>query len=236
MRLAPPLAIASVVLACASRPAAPTSPPLGPPATPVVAPVARPSIVADRGVAYGSQGVRVIAAWRSNIDARGVLVVVPRAGATTEEIAELAHRSLDAGFNHSHVEATEQPLAVQVEVASMVANDKRLGYRQRLEEGRAMSPAITALWLDDRGSGRALDLLRGELPNGVNAAIVVTGEGPPRRRTLLRPSDLALHVLEIAAPAGVLVDDATWAEVLRFLGEVERSVGAPSGGDRGSTP
>lgn len=221
VRCGPTLVIACGLLACAARPLASGQPSVETPASPSVTPAARPSIVADRGVAVGTQGVWVIAAWRADVDARGVLVVLPRPGASAAELAALANRSLDVGFNHAHVEATERPLALQIKVASILAADKMLGHRQRLEQGRTQRPGITALWLDDHGPGRALNLLRAALPHGVHAAIVVTREGPPRRRMLLRAAASALHVLEIAAPAGVPVDDATWAEVSRFLDEVE---------------
>ncbi|MCB9706657.1 MAG: hypothetical protein H6711_32735 [Myxococcales bacterium] len=172
-----------------------------------------------------------MAAWRSEVDARGVVVVVPPEGTSAAEIGGLANRILDAGFNHAYVEGSERPLALRIAVASMLAGEKLLGHRQRMEQGRPSKPTITALWLDERGPDRAIEVLRAQPPPRVQAVIVLTKGGASQRSTIAGPAG-EIRVLKLAAPADGPISEAAWAEALGFLAAVERDlVGGP--GERG---
>lgn len=209
------LATIGPLVACRAGPAATAAP-----ERPREAPIAsaaephRPAIVADRGVAHSSEEVRVVASWRSDVDPRGVVVVF---FAEEPGAAGLANRILDAGFNHAFVEPAHRPLATRLAVAAALTNDKSLGQRQRMEQGHPRRPGITVFWLDGRGGG-ALEALRAAPPFRVQAAIVLTRAGPPRRHVFAGASGGELHVLEIVSP----IDDAAWTEVVRFLDEIER--------------
>jgi hypothetical protein len=215
------LAVAGALLACRTDRGETDVPGLPPEPEPSEIEKAVRSLVADRGVVHHTEQVRVVSSWRSDATPRGVMIVVPADTARADDIADLANRTLDAGFNHALVDAATRPLAARVAVAADLANYKALGYRQWLERGDPRRPTLTVLWLD-APAGEALATLRERPPYMVQAAIVTTRGSAPQR------SDLAgdpgtLRVLELPAPHGRL-DDAAWAEALRFLADVERDV------------
>jgi hypothetical protein len=185
---------------------------------------ARSLIVADRGVAHASEQVRLVASWRSGVDPRGVVVVFPSGSPAPPEMADVANRLLDANLNHALVEPSPRPLALRVDVAALLAHDKGLGHRQRIERGAAKRPAMTVFWLDDRDVGGALEVLRARPPFRVQAAIVLTGPGAPRRHVIANDTAVPLRVLELPAPSGERLDEAAWTEILRFLAEVEHDL------------
>ncbi|WAS91325.1 hypothetical protein [Nannocystis punicea] len=185
---------------------------------------ARSLIVADRGVSHASEQVRLVASWRSGVDPRGVVVVFPASSSMPPELAEVANRFLDAGLNHALVEPSPRPLALRVDVAAMIANDKGLGHRQRIEQGAARQAVMTVFMLDDRDVAEALAVLRARPPFGVQAAIVLTGSGAPRRHVIANDTAVPLRVLELPTPDEEHLDEAAWAEILRFLDEVERDL------------
>lgn len=214
------LAVAGALLAC--RADAGETRPLGGPPEPEPSELVKAvrSLVADRGVAHMTDQVTVLTSWRSDVIPRGVLIVVPADDARADAIADLATRTLDAGFNHALVDGATRPLAARIAVAAGIANDKALGYRQWYERDDPRRSTLTVLWLDAPDLADALPALRERPPLRVQAAIVTTRGGTPQR------SDLAgdpgtLRVLELPAPPGRL-DDAAWAEALRFLANVER--------------
>jgi hypothetical protein len=214
------LAVAGALLACRTDTGETHAPGQPPEPEPSEIDKAVRSLVADRGVVHRPELVRVVTSWRSDATPRGVMIVVPADTARAEDIADLANKTLDAGFNHALVDAAMQPLAARIDVAAGVVNDKALGYRQWLERGDPRQPVLTVLWVD-APAGAALAALRERPPFMVQAAIVTTRGTAPQRSDL--PGDPGtLRVLELPVPHGL--DDAAWAEALRFIADVERDV------------
>ena len=158
-----------------------------------------------------------MAAWRSQVEPRGVVVVFPAKDRSPVEMAGVANRILDAGFNYAFVEPPA-PLAARIAVGTAIAHDKSLGARQWLESGRPREPTITLLWFDD-DDGEALELLRAQHPFMVQAAIVGAGSSATQRHILTNQHG-ELPVLEVPGP----LDGAGQRDVIRFIDEVEHAL------------